>query len=166
MQFKRRMLGKTDYTNRLKLLRSKKPRLVVRKSLNYIQAQVIEFEKAGDKTLVAASSKELKKLGWKFACDNLPAAYLTGLLIGKKALKKDIKETILDAGLYANVVGNRIYAAAKGVIDSGVKLNVAEEVLPKEDRIKGLHIAKYMEKFKNLPEEFEKIKQKIGVKSG
>jgi large subunit ribosomal protein L18 len=161
MPFKRRRLGKTDYKKRLKLLLSKKPRLVVRKSLKYIRAQVVEFDKAGDKTLIVASSEELRKLGWKFAYDNLPAAYLTGLLVGKKAVKKGIKEVVLDTGLYASTAGNRVYAAVKGVVDAGLKIPVAENVLPNEERIKGLHIASYLEKFKNLPEEFEKIKQKI-----
>ena len=162
MQFKRRREGRTDYANRLKLLYSKKPRLVVRRSLKYIKVQIIEFEKNGDKTLVAASSEELKKMGWKFACDNLPAAYLTGLLIGKKVVKAGIKDVILDAGLYSSTKGNRIYAVVKGVVDAGVTIPVGEEILPNEERIKGFHIAKYLDKFADLPKEFEKIKQKVG----
>jgi len=166
MPFKRRRLGKTDYKKRLKLLLSKKPRLVVRKSLKYICIQIVEFAKVGDKTLIAASSEELKKLGWKFAYDNLPAAYLTGLLIGKKAVKKGIKEVVLDISLYPSTAGSKIYAVVKGAIDAGLKVPVEEKVLPKEERIKGLHIASYLEKFKNLPEEFEKTKKKIlGEKS-
>lgn len=161
MPFKRRRIGKTDYDKRLKLLLSKKPRLVVRKSLKYIRAQIVEFDKIGDKTLVAASSEELKKLGWKFSTDNLPSAYLTGLLVGRKAVKKGIKEAILDVGLYTSVTGSKIYAAVKGALDAGLKVPIEQEVLPKEERIKGLHIASYLEKFKSLPEEFEKIKQKI-----
>jgi len=161
MPFKRRRLGKTDYKKRLKLLLSKKPRLVVRRSLKYITAQIIDFSAKGDKTLVAATSKELKKLGWDFACDNLPAAYLTGLLIGKRALEKGIKEAVLDSGLYTSTKGNRIYAVAKGAIDAGLKVPVSEEMFPSEERIKGLHIANYLEKFKNLPEKFEELKKKI-----
>jgi len=161
MPFKRRRLGKTDYKKRLKLLLSKKPRLVVRKSLRYIRAQIVEFDKKGDKTLVSASSQELKKLGWKFACDNLPSAYLTGLLIGKKALEKEINEVIPDLGLYPSIKGSRIYAVIKGTIDAGLKVPCDDSILPSEERIKGMHIANYLEKFKNLPEEFEKIKQKI-----
>jgi len=155
MPFKRRRLEKTDYQKRLKLLSSGKPRLVVRKSLNYITAQILGFDKKGDKTLAGVTSKELKKLGWKFACDNLPAAYLTGLLIGKKAMKKKINEAILDAGLYPSTKGSRIYATAKGTIDAGLKLPIGEEILPSEDRIKGKHISNDVEKG------FEKIKQKI-----
>lgn len=162
MPFKRRRLGKTDYNKRLKLLLSKKPRLVVRKSLKYIRAQIVEFDMTGDKTIAAASSEELKKLGWKFSGDSLPAAYLTGLLIGKKAVKKGVKEAILDSGLYSSTSGNRIYAVVKGAIDAGLKIPVSEEILPKEERIKGLHISNYLEKFKDLPEQFEKIKKKVG----
>jgi large subunit ribosomal protein L18 len=161
MPFKRRREGKTDYKKRLKLLLSKKPRLVVRKSLKYIRAQIVEFDKVGDKTLVAVSSEELKKLGWKFSADSLPVAYLTGLMIGKKATKKEIKEVVLDSGLYPSTAGSKIYAVVKGALDAGLKVPVEEKVLPKEERIKGLHIASYLEKFKNLPEEFEKTKGKI-----
>jgi len=156
MPFQRRREGKTNYQKRLRLLLSNKPRLVVRRSLKYVRAQIIQFDKVGDKTLVAASSEELKKLGWKFACDNLPAAYLTGLLIGKKALGKGVKEAILDFGLYPSVKGSRIYATVKGAIDVGLEVPCGEEVFPREERIKGLHI-----KQKDLPEMFEKIKQKI-----
>jgi large subunit ribosomal protein L18 len=162
MQFKRRMEGRTDYASRLKLLYSKKPRLVVRRSLKYIKTQIVEFDKIGDKTLVAASSEELKEMGWKFACDNLPAAYLVGLLIGKKAQKKGIKEVVLDSGLYYSTKGSRIYAVVKGVVDSGVKIPVSEEIFPNEERIKGFHIAKYLERATSLPKEFEKIKEKVG----
>ena len=161
MPFRRRREGKTNYKKRLKLLLSKRPRLVVRKSLKYIRAQIVEFDKKGDKTLVSAFSKELKKLGWKYACDNLPAAYLTGLLIGKRALEKGISEAVLDMGLYPSTKGSRIYACVKGALDAGLKIPCSEEVLPSEERIKGMHIANYLEKFKDLPEEFEKIKEKI-----
>lgn len=158
LPFKRRQEGKTDYQKRLRLLKSNKSRLVVRKSLRYITTQVIEFDKRGDKVLVAATSKELKKLGWNFACDNLPAAYLTGLLIGKKSLGKNINEAVLNSGLYPSVKGSRIYAVAKGAVDAGLKIPIDNEIMPSEDRIKGAHIS---EKFKSLSSEFEKVKEKI-----
>jgi large subunit ribosomal protein L18 len=160
MPFKRRRLGKTNYQKRLKLLLSKKPRLVVRRSLKYITAQIIQFDKKGDKTLVSANSKKLKELGWKFACDNLPAAYLTGLLIGKNALSKKISEVILDSGPYPSTKGSRIYAVVKGTVDAGLKVPVGEEILPTEERIFGKHIAAN-EKFKDLPIAFKRIKENI-----
>lgn len=161
MPFKRRRLGKTDYEKRLKLLFSKKPRLVVRRSLKYIKVQIIDFDTKGDKTLASASSQELKKLNWKFNSDNLPSAYLTGVLIGKKSLEKGIKEAILDIGLYSSPKGSRVFAVAKGAIDAGLKVPCGEEIFPSEERISGQHIAEYKEKFKDLPKEFERIKQKI-----
>ncbi len=159
MPFKRRREGKTDYKQRLALLRSGGHCLVVRKSLNYITAQITDFDKSGDKVLVATTSKELKKLGWNFACDNLSAAYLTGLLIGKKSLDKKIASAVLNAGLYASVKGSRIYAVVKGAKDAGLDVSVDEDMVPSEKRIKGEHISG--EKFKSLPSEFEKVKEKI-----
>jgi len=162
MPFRRRREGKTNYKKRLKLLLSGKPRLVVRKSLKYINTQIIVFDEKGDRTLVAANSKELKKLGWEYACDNVPAAYLTGLLIGKKALKKGIKEAILDIGLYPSTRGSRLYAVVKGAIDAGLHVPCDEKMFPSEERIRGKHIASYLEKFKDMPNKFEELKQKIG----
>ena len=161
MQFKRRMQGKTDYKKRLEMLKSGKPRLVVRKSLNYITAQIVQFDKTGDKTILSANSRQLKKIGWSFACDNLPAAYLTGLALGKQAVKNKINEAILDSGLYKSSKGNRIYAAAKGAVDAGLKLDIGGEVLPSEERVKGAHIAAFKSNLKDLPEKFEKIKLQI-----
>ncbi len=161
MPLKRRREGKTNYRKRLKLLLSKKPRLVVRKSLKYIRAQIMEFDKRGDKTLAFAFSKELKKFGWKHSFKNLCASYLTGLLIGKRALEKGIKEAVLDIGLHPSTKGSRIYACVKGALDAGLKVNVSEEVLPSEERIKGLHIGE------DLKDEVERIKKEImGEKSG
>ena len=157
MPFKRRKEGKTDYDQRLKLLKSGKPSLVVRKSSKYITAQIAEFGGKGDKILASSTSRELKKLGWDFACDNLPAAYLTGLLIGKKSSDKKINEAVLNSGLYPSVKGSRVYAVVKGAKDAGLNVPVDDEILPGEDRIKGEHI----KKFNNLASEFEKIKGKI-----
>ncbi|MEM7818638.1 MAG: 50S ribosomal protein L18 [Candidatus Aenigmatarchaeota archaeon] len=161
MPFRRRKEGKTDYKRRLKLLLSGKPRLVIRKSLKYIRAQLIEFDKKGDKTIASAFSKELKKFGWNYAYDNLPASYLTGLLVGKRALEKGIKEAVLDIGLNPSTKGSRIYACVKGALDVGLKVKVNERVLPTEERIKGMHIASYLDKFKDMPENFEKVRKKI-----
>lgn len=160
MPFKRRRLGKTNYQKRLRLLKSGKPMLVVRKSLNYITAQITEFDNKGDKILISATSRELKKIGWNFSCDNLPAAYLTGVLVGRKSLERKINEVVLNSGLYPSVKGSRIYAVVKGALDSGLKIDVDMEILPTEERIKGVHIASN-EKFKNLTNEFERVKEKL-----
>jgi len=161
MPLKRRREGKTNYKKRLALLKSGKPRLVVRKSLRYIRAQIVEFDPKGDKTIVGVLSKELKKYGWNYSFKNLPAAYLTGLLVGKKALERGIKEAVLDIGLHRATKGAKVFVVAKGAIDAGLKVPLGEGILPSEERIRGEHIANYLEKFKNIKEDFEKIKQKI-----
>ena len=161
LPFKRKTEGRTDYKRRLRLLEGRIPRLVVRRSLNSIQAQIVIFEEKGDKTVASANSRSLKKLGWNFACDNVPAAYLVGLAIGKVALVNKIPEAILDSGLYRSTKGNRIYAVVKGAIDAGLKVPMGGEMAPSADRIAGRHIAK----FKDLPAKFEQIKQMI-IKGG
>ena len=161
MPFRRRREGRTNYRKRLKLLLSGKPRLVVRRSLKYITAQIVRYEGKSDQTIVGVTSRQLKKFGWKYACDNLPASYLTGLLIGKKALERGIKEAVLDIGLYSSRKGARVYAVAKGAIDAGLKVPVGEKMFPSEERLRGEHIATYLPKFKNIVEDFEKIKEEI-----
>lgn len=160
--FRRRREGRTDYKKRLKLLLSGKHRLVVRRSLKYIIAQLVRYEQGkSDITITSITSRELKKFNWKYACDNLPSAYLTGLLIGKKALEKGVKEAVLDIGLYSAKKGTRVFAVAKGAIDAGLKIPISEEIFPSEERVKGKHIADFLPKFKDITEDFEKIKNKI-----
>ena len=154
MPFKRRRENKTNYRKRLALLKSKKTRLVIRRSLSNISVQFINFMPNGDQTLAEANSTELKKLGWN-RTGNVPASYLTGLLAGKKAKNKKVEEAVLDMGLQISTKGSRIYAALKGVLDSGIKVPCSEEILPSEDRIKGKHISKDIEK------QFEEVKNKI-----
>lgn len=161
MPLKRRREFKTNYKKRLKLLLSGKPRLVVRKTNRYIIAQIVESKEGQDFTKIGITSKILKKYGWKYSFKNLPACYLTGLIIGKLALKNGVKEAILDIGLNKSTKGNRVYTVLKGALDAGLKIPHSEEILPSEDRIRGEHIANYLEKFKNLPNDFELIKNKI-----
>lgn len=154
--FKRRMKEKTNYEKRLALLKSGKTRLIIRKSLSNISVQFINFKPTGDETIASAVSSELKKIGW-IKSGNVPAAYLTGLLAGKKAREKNIKEAVLDIGLQVSTKGSRIYAALKGVLDAGINVPHSKEVLPSDDRIKGKHISEDLEK------QFEDTKKKIGV---
>ncbi|NOZ81572.1 MAG: 50S ribosomal protein L18 [Candidatus Micrarchaeota archaeon] len=142
---RRRREKKTDYRKRLKLLKSGKIRLVVRKSLKHMRVQFIEYAENGDRVVASAFSKELEKMGWKWNCGNVPAAYLTGLLAGIRAAGK-IKEAILDTGLQVSTKGSRIYAALKGVLDSGIHIPHSPEILPSEDRILGKHINEKMER--------------------
>lgn len=154
--FRRRREKRTDYKQRLALLKSGCVRLVVRRGLRYIHAQLIRYEKNGDKTICEEMSKNLRRYGWKAHCNNLPSAYLTGLLIGFKALKHNIREAILDIGLQSSTKGNAIYALAKGAIDAGLKIPIGKEVLPNEDRIKGKHIADFAKKLKAEPDKYKR----------
>jgi len=154
---RRRREQRTDYRQRLRLLKSRKPRFVVRASVNSITCQIVSHDPKGDRTLVSATSLELKKHGWKGHSGNLPSAYLTGFLACQKAKKHKVKEAILDMGLHISVKGSRIYASLKGAIDSGLEIPHSADILPSEERIKGGHISKYAELLKKeKPQEYEK----------
>ena len=152
--YRRKREGKTDYKKRIKLISSQMPRLVVRRTLNKIITQVTEFDIKGDRVLVGVDSTELKKLGWQGSVKNIPAAYMTGYLIGKKSIAKKINEAVLDLGFCTSVKGAKIYAALKGAIDAGMEISGSEEIFPTKERIEGKHI----KQFKNKMEE---IKNKI-----
>ncbi|MGB9675394.1 MAG: 50S ribosomal protein L18 [Candidatus Nanoarchaeia archaeon] len=176
VKFRRRREGKTNYAKRLALLKSGLPRLVVRSSNNKIIGQIIAYDPKGDRTLLTVLSTELKNYGWTFGCKNTPAAYLTGVLLGKKALEKNIKDVVLDIGLKRPTKGAKVFAFAKGAKDAGLQLNLSDKNIPSEERIKGKHIADWLKKdvqttFNNV---LESIKEKIentrekreGIKEG
>ena len=143
MQFRRRREKKTDYRQRLSLLRSGKPRLVVRKTSNSFRLQIIEFQTRGDRTLIEISSSLLRKHGWKGHAGDIPSAYLSGMLIGKTALKKGIQEVVPDMGMQISVKGSSLYACLAGARDAGLKLSIGKDVLPSKERIEGRHVAEY-----------------------
>jgi large subunit ribosomal protein L18 len=110
-----------------------------------MSAQIIEATPEGDRTLLAATSKELKSYGWETPCGNLPAAYLTGFLLGRKAKASQIDHSILDMGLKGATRGARTFAVLKGVLDADVEVPHGEAILPEDARIRGAHIATYAE---------------------
>src|SRR3989344_3487198 len=173
-----RRKDKTNYRKRLRTLMSGKPRIVIRKTDKHLYVQAVKYSSAGDKVLFTISSKSLEKLGWKAGEKNLPSAYLTGLLAGKKAKELHIKEAILDIGLHPAIKGGNVFAALKGLIDAGLTVPHSAEVLPSDDRVSGKHIAEYAQKTKdrkvqfaayaknnvqveNMPKIFEEMKNKI-----
>lgn len=168
---KRQRKGLTNYYKRLKLVKYGLPRLVVRKTNRYIIAQIIVPKIGGDQTFLIINSKELIKYGWKNSFKNIPAAYLTGLLLGIKSKKMNINKAILDIGLQKPVKHSKVFAVAKGAIDAGLEIPISEEVIPFEERIKGEHIEKYKLKLlgESSPEStyisisslFEKVKNNI-----
>lgn len=155
---KRRREGKTDYRARLNLLKSGLPRIVVRKTNRYILVQYIKSKEARDFVIATVNSKELLKYGWPReragSLKSIPAAYLTGLLLGKKIKNKEGK-FILDMGLTRNVKKSRIYAVLKGLIDSGIEVKYAKEkdIFPNNKRLEGEHLKNKID--------FEKIKENI-----
>src|SRR5207302_10646567 len=92
--FRRRREGRTDYKLRRALVRSGKPRAVVRVTNKYVYVQITDAELRGDVVRAAASSKELAKMGWNGARGNIPSAYLTWALAARRALAKRIKEAM------------------------------------------------------------------------
>lgn len=185
--FKRRRMQKTDYRQRLALLKSGRHRLVVRRALNNFHVQIVKYERDGDAAVAEALSKELKKFGWLGHGGNISSAYLTGLLAGLKARKQGISEAVTDIGLQTSVRGNSLYAVVLGAKDAGLNIPVGKEALPDAKRISGQHIAQYAAMLKKdqakyrkqfstyiknsmdpekLPEHFEETKKKIIAQLG
>ena len=156
VSFRRKRQGRTNYRKRLKILLSNKFRFVIRKSLKNFQASVIEYNPKGDRILFTISSNALNKLGWNYGGGNLPSAYLVGLLAGKEAIKKGIREAVLDVGFNISTKGSRLYAALAGAIDAGLKIPLNTEILPPKERIAGEHIAKYAHSLKNDTSKYNK----------
>lgn len=152
MPYRRRREGKTNYTKRLALIKSGKPRMVVRKSNKSMLVQFIEYNPVGDKILFSANSTMLaKKFGWP-SKRNSWTAYLTGLYAGIGAKKKGVNGFVLDIGMYCPSKGSVVFAALKGAIDAGLETAFKEENVPSD-------------KLKNAPEAmkqaFENAKSKI-----
>jgi len=158
--FRRRREGKTNYRKRLALIKSGKPRIVVRKTLRRIIVQFIKFDPKGDRVIACADSKDLIKYGWRGSAKNTPAAYLVGYIAAKRALEKGVKEAVLDIGLHRPTRGARIFAALKGALDAGLDVPHGEGIFPSDERIRGEHISEEVAKM--FDEVFEKIKQEVG----
>lgn len=155
LKYRRRRQQRTDYKKRLALLKSRQVRVVIRKSNAHTLVQFIQYEPDGDVVVAQASTKELAELGWKQSTGNLPAAYLAGLLAGKKASDKKVKEAVADLGMQVPASKGRLFSALKGVIDAGVSVPVSKDALPQESRLQGEHIDK------KVASEVETIKKKV-----
>jgi len=138
---RRRREGKTDYRKRLRLLKSRKTRIVVRNSLKNICVQFVGYDEVGDKILASAISKELiKNYQWEYSTSTTPVAYLTGLLAAKRAKDSGISEGVLDIGRQIPVKGSKVFAALKGTLDAGIECPHDAKQLPDEDRLLGKHL--------------------------
>ncbi|MBS3056623.1 MAG: 50S ribosomal protein L18 [Candidatus Aenigmarchaeota archaeon] len=156
---RRRKEKKTNYKRRLKLLKSGKTRLVIRRYHNNFVIQFIGYNPTGDTTLLEVTSKELKNLGWNGHLGNISSGYLAGMIAGYKAKKKGIKDAVVDIGLQVNTKGNSIYAVVSGIIDSGIDVPADNKNFPDRNRLEGKHT-------KNKGDGFDEIKKKIAEMYG
>ena len=157
---RRKRERKTDYKNRIGLLKSGRPRVSVRKTNKFLVVQLIKSSEAKDKVVMGVNSKELLSQGLDKKFENplksIPAAYLTGYIVGKKIVEKlKDKEVILDLGLQKTLAGSRLYGVLKGLVDAGVNIPCDEKVFPSEERISGKHLKEDVQKA------FENLKSKI-----
>ena len=165
---RRRREGRTDYRQRLALLRSGKSRFVVRKTLDSMSCQLVRHSPRGDVALVTVTTKHLEKFGWKEG-GNLPSAYLAGLLCGTIAVREGVKSAVLDIGLQASTGGSRIYGALKGALDAGIDIPHSPEVLPAIERIRGLHIEQHAQsngKKSGVSKSFDEVRARISGSPG
>jgi large subunit ribosomal protein L18 len=168
---RRRREARTNYHQRLRLLKSGKPRLVARKSNNQTRAQLIVTGPQGDETAASAASNDLEAFGWEAPTGNLPAAYLTGFLAGKRALEAGLDEAVLDIGLNTATPGNKVFAVQEGAIDAGLEIPHSEDVFADWQRTRGSHIAEYAEQegdlysgdfdATELPAHFDEIRERM-----
>ncbi|PSQ07133.1 50S ribosomal protein L18 [Halobacteriales archaeon QS_5_68_33] len=169
---RRRREARTDYHQRLRLLKSGKPRLVARKSNRAITAQLVTLGPGGDETVASARSTDLAEHGWKAPTGNLPAAYLTGVLVGLRALEAGLDGAVLDIGLNSPTPGSKVFAVQEGAIDAGLEVPHNDSVLADWSRTRGEHIAEYADQRDEdlysgdfdaaaLPEHFDELRETL-----
>lgn len=156
---RRRKENRTDYAKRLKLLKAETPRIAVRKTNKYIISQYITSRQTQDMVEITVNSKDLLEYGWpknlNGSLKSLPAAYLTGFLMGRKILKEKKEIPIIDFGMMRALWGTRIFAVVKGLVDSGLEMKHDKKTFPDEERITGKHMKS------NFSKNFIEIKSKI-----
>lgn len=153
---RRRRKQATDYGQRLDLVSSGQARAVIRISNSHTRVHFAEFDREGDRNAAQTVSKELEEFGWDHHTGNLPAAYLTGFLAGKRFPGG---KAVLDPGLRSVKPGGQLFAAVKGIQDAGVKLPAGDEMIPEEDRIRGEHIEEMRDV--DIADDFETTKENI-----
>jgi large subunit ribosomal protein L18 len=116
-------------------LKSGKPRLVIRKTNRLIIAQFVTSTTAQDKIVASVTSHDLLAKGWPKekagSLKSLPAAYLTGFMLGKRLTGKHT-EAIVDFGMQRNIHKSRLYATVAGAKDAGLSIICSSETLPTE----------------------------------
>ncbi len=154
--YRRRREAKTNYRIRRIMAPSGRTRFVVRASNKHIIVQLITSKIVGDVVHTQANSSELQKYGWLGGNKNTSAAYLLGLLAGRKALSLGIDAAILDLGLAPPTKGAKVFAAVKGALDAGLEIPCDRDIIPELGRIEGQSISKYAASFEDKSE-FERV---------
>ena len=154
--YRRRREAKTNYRIRRIMATSGRTRFVVRASNKHIIVQLITSKIVGDVVHTQANSSELQKYGWLGGKKNTSAAYLLGLLAGRKALSLGIDAAILDLGLTRPTKGAKVFAAVKGALDAGLEIPCDSDVIPELGRIEGQSVSKYAASFEDKSE-FERV---------
>jgi len=103
--------------DKIRELRTTRPRLSVHRSLQHIYAQVIDD--AQGKTVAAASTLSPELKGKLKSSGNRAAAEAVGQLVAQKALAKGIKVVVFDRGGY--VYHGRIQALADAARKGGLQ---------------------------------------------
>jgi large subunit ribosomal protein L18 len=143
---------KTNYRKRSAILIGRRPFITAKISSQNISAQTLQPTLTGDVVIASAHSRELIQYGWKGSMNNMPACYLTGLLLGKKSMEKGSANAVLYTG--NDAFTTRVAACLKGIVDSGINIPVSKESLPDKDRLSGKHIAEYANLLKDNPEKY------------
>lgn len=130
---------KTNYKKRGTMLMGKRDFITVNITNQNTQVQILKPGIAGDMVIASAHSRYLLEKGWKGSRKNIPAAYLTGYVAGKKALLLGAKDAILYTGTKRYT--QRMAAALKGVIDAGLEVPADAETFPPTERINGEHLS-------------------------
>jgi large subunit ribosomal protein L18 len=143
---KRIRTHKTNYRKREALLISKLDFVTIKISNQNVIAQVLKPEIQGDIVRVSTHSRELRRFGWKGSLNSLPACFLVGLVLGRKALEKGVEKAVLYIG--NKPFTSRIAACMKGIVQAGINIPISSESYPTEHRLNGQHIAEYALKIK------------------
>lgn len=141
VHFRRRREGRTDYRVRLRLLKSDRPRAVVRFSGRRVRVAIVGFDPAGDRVVASADSGELAGIEFpRGSLASTPAAYLTAYLAGLRAHSAGAEHAVLDTGLRHPAAGGRLAAALKGLLDAGLEIPHGDEGFPTAERLNGTHL--------------------------
>ena len=150
---RRRRENRTDYLARKKLLLSGHPMLVTRRTSNYVYVSICLASGKGEVTLASASSKELAEDFNLVGLRNLPSAYLTGLLAGRRAREKNLETAVVSLGPAWSSNASIPFAVAQGCTDAGLEVPVGGQAKVAQDRLRGQHIAQFSKKLREMDDE-------------